>query len=84
VTIPTPPWVKRPREKHLWVPAKIAAREWFRRSREHVVRLCKAGDYDGVYEVYFDGERWWIKLPEKLPASAFKKAERPLILVMAR
>jgi hypothetical protein len=72
-TISTPPWIKKPREKDFWIPAKIAAREWFRKSHEHIVRLCKAGEFKDVYETFFDGSRWWIKLPEKLPKSAIKK-----------
>jgi len=76
-----PPWIKRPSEKRLWVPAALAAREYFRKSHEHVVRQCKSGDLDGIFQTYFDGFRWWIRLPEPLPKSALSKAEKSLILL---
>lgn len=79
---PLPPWIKKPSEKHLWVPAAIAAREWFRKSHEHIVRQCKAKEFEGVYDTYFDGFRWWMKLPEPLPKSALKKSEKTLIPLM--
>jgi hypothetical protein len=81
-TISTPPWIKKPREKHYWTPASIAAREWFGRSREHIVRQCKANYFDGIFETFFDGNRWWIKLPEPLPRSAFRKSEKPVMAVI--
>jgi hypothetical protein len=79
---PSPPWIKKPSEKNLWTTAKLAAREWFRKSHEHIVRQCKAGDFKGVYETYFDGFRWWIKLPEPLPKSSMKKSEKILTSLM--
>jgi len=35
-----------------------------------------------VYETYFDGFRWWIKLPQPLPKSLLTKKEKTLIPLM--
>ena len=66
MTSETPPWVKRPSEANLWVTAARAAREYFRVSDRHVRRQCADGDMTGIFATFFDGRKWWIKLPEPL------------------
>lgn len=75
--ISTPPWVRHPTEARFWVTAVRAAREWFRKSERHVRRMCSTGELAGVFETFFDGHRWWIRLPEKL-----KKPQRKGIILM--
>jgi len=59
-----PPWNYDP-QPELWVRVGVACK-WFRLGRKRINQLCNNGDFEGVYRTYFDGFRWYIRLP-RLP-----------------
>jgi hypothetical protein len=62
-----PPWVADPVSAPFWVTLPRAAEHYFRRTYKAMRQMLCRGDLEGIFELYFDGSRWWIKLPTTLP-----------------
>lgn len=63
LTYEPPPWVADPLSRDNWVRLPIAGTYYFRRSYQAMMKMLARGDLDDIFETYFDGTRWWIKLP---------------------
>jgi hypothetical protein len=60
-----PPWMNDARP-YLWVSVAIAARVYFRKSVVHVKRRIKDGTLDKLgIPYYWDGTRWFVRLPNE-------------------
>ena len=63
-----PPWIADGSPDN-WVPLAVAARCYFRKSLQRVYQMRKEGTLDEVgIPTWFDGARWYCRLPVKLPA----------------
>ena len=58
-----PPWVADPLSRDFWVKLPIAGEYYFRRSYKTMRAMLERGTFEDIFDVYFDGSRWWIKLP---------------------
>jgi hypothetical protein len=66
------PWVHDSRPQN-WVLASYAASYYFRRTIVTLKRQIKSGHLArrGI-KSYWDGTRWWIRLPDSVTASRIK------------
>lgn len=58
-----PPWITDPLARDNWVKLPDAGTYYFRRSYKATMAMLARGDFEDIFETYFDGTRWWIKLP---------------------
>lgn len=59
-----PPWVSDPISRDNWVTLPTAGRYYFRRKYKNMRFLLTSGTLEEFgFPTYFDGTRWWVRLP---------------------
>jgi hypothetical protein len=66
LTYEAPPWVADPLSYDFWVRLPVAGEYYFRRSYKAIRAMLERREFDDIFATYFDGSRWWIKLPVSL------------------
>lgn len=70
----TPPWVKDGHPEQ-WFPVAVAARFYFRRTPTTVKVMIKNGTMRDIHKIesYWDGKRWYVRLPTLSSAQRIAK-----------
>jgi hypothetical protein len=71
-----PPWAANRADDPHWVSVETAASIYFRKTARRVRQMVTNGELKGLFETYFDGGRWWIKLPIVVKKAAGKNGKR--------
>lgn len=77
LTYEAPPWVADPLSYHFWVRLPVAGELYFRRSYKAMRAMLERHEFDDIFETYFDGSRWWIKLPVSQQSLEDAKSSTP-------
>jgi hypothetical protein len=68
-----PPWVRDPLSADCWVTLPQAGVHYFRRKYKNMRFLLTSGTLEEFgFPTYFDGTRWWVRLPVAMPEIAQK------------
>lgn len=76
MSISPPPWVSDPVSAPFWVTLPQAGEHYFRRTYKAMRAKLLAGEFDEFgFPTFFDGARWWIRLPCVLPENTKKDSQ---------